>query len=55
MSYLGDFKVNAVVNCFFTTNAAAGGAVAPSTAFEAAGATDRATVRDYLNTRWAAF
>lgn len=36
MNYLGDFKVGATVNFNITTHAAAGGAVAPSSAFEAA-------------------
>ena len=36
MSYLGDFTENATVGITFTTNDAAGGAVAPSSAFEAA-------------------
>lgn len=34
MNYLGDFKSSATVDILFTTHAAAGGAVAPSTAFE---------------------
>jgi len=34
--YLGDFAENATVVVYFTTNDAAGGAVAPSTAFETA-------------------
>lgn len=36
MNYLGDFKVGATVNFNFTTHATAGGAVAPSSPFEAA-------------------
>lgn len=36
MNYLGDFKVGSSVNFNFTTHAAAGGAVAPSSAFESA-------------------
>lgn len=34
--YQGDFKTNSTVDIYFSTNAATGGAVAPSTAFEAA-------------------
>lgn len=36
MQYLGDFAEDQTVHLYFTTNAAAGGAVAPSSAFEAA-------------------
>lgn len=36
MSYFGDFASGSTVYIFFTTNAATGAAVAPSTAFEAA-------------------
>lgn len=35
-NYAGDFKASSTINIFFTTNSAAGAAVAPSTAFEAA-------------------
>lgn len=36
MRYLGDFKAGQIVTCPFTTNNAAGAAVAPLSAFEAA-------------------
>lgn len=36
MKYIGDFAADATVNIFFTTNDGSGGAVAPSSAFEAA-------------------
>jgi hypothetical protein len=36
MKYLGDFVADATVNIFFTTHDSSGGAVAPSSAFEAA-------------------
>ena len=36
MKYMGDYVDNALVRIFFTTNDGSGGAIAPSTAFEAA-------------------
>ena len=39
MKYLGDFADDSTVRIFFTTNAAAGGAVAPSSALESADVT----------------
>ena len=39
MKYLGDFADDSTVRIFFATNAAAGGAVAPSSALESADVT----------------
>lgn len=36
MNYFGDFTANSTVNIYFTTNAATGASVAPSTGFESA-------------------